>query len=60
MTEDIITVDNLCYSVHGSKLILDNISLSVPRGSFVAVLGENGAGRSGVWWTLFVSRIALR
>lgn len=30
----------------GSKVALDNVSLTVPRGGFVVLLGPNGAGKS--------------
>ena len=33
-------------SRRGRKLALDNISLSIPRGSFFGLLGPNGAGKS--------------
>lgn len=30
----------------GAKLVLDNVSLNVPRGAFTVLLGPNGAGKS--------------
>lgn len=40
-----ITTQNLSYAI-GSKTILDNISLNVPKGSIYGYLGRNGAGKS--------------
>jgi len=40
-----ITTNNLCYQI-GSKAILNNINLNVPRGSIYGYLGRNGAGKS--------------
>ena len=31
---------------YGDKLAVDNISLSIPKGSFFGLLGPNGAGKS--------------
>ena len=47
--KDIIVADNLTYiytSDEGSEAALDNLSLSIEEGSFVAVLGHNGSGKS--------------
>ena len=40
-----IEVRNLSYS-YGKKSILNDISFSVPEGSFVAVMGSNGCGKT--------------
>lgn len=29
-----------------NKLILDNISLNIPKGSIYGIIGENGAGKT--------------
>ncbi|MCB8878852.1 ABC transporter ATP-binding protein [Acidisoma cellulosilytica] len=43
---DVLTVDNV-ESVYGdSVLALQGVSLTVPRGSIVALLGANGAGKT--------------
>ncbi|MCB8876929.1 ABC transporter ATP-binding protein [Acidisoma silvae] len=43
---DVLTLDNV-ESVYGeSVLALQGVSLTVPRGSIVALLGANGAGKS--------------
>ncbi len=41
----LITCKNLC-KVYGSKKILDNINLEIPRSKIIGLLGRNGAGKS--------------
>jgi len=46
-SEDIILkVDHVDASYTGSVKVLDNVSMSVPRGHTVAVVGESGSGKS--------------
>jgi len=46
-SEDIILqVDQVDASYTGSVRVLDNVSMSVPRGHTVAVVGESGSGKS--------------
>lgn len=45
MMGDFIKVENVSFSYNGNK-VLDNISLSVKEGEFVALLGRNGCGKS--------------
>ncbi len=44
--ENLIKIQNLSYGFSQNKLILKNVSLSVPRGSIFGFLGANGAGKS--------------
>ncbi len=42
-----IRFDHVSFSYPGtSRLVLDDVSLSLPAGSVVAIVGENGAGKS--------------
>ncbi len=43
--EAVVAVTDLCRRF-GSKTVLDNISLYVPRGSVFGLVGENGAGKT--------------
>ncbi len=40
-----VVVDSLRHS-YGSKLALDDVGFTIPRGTFCALLGPNGAGKS--------------
>lgn len=49
--DNIIEVENLIYEYSqdddcSSQLVIDNLSLSVERGSFTVILGHNGSGKS--------------
>ena len=41
-----LEIKNLCFSYDNKRLVIDDISLSVEKGSFVTVLGHNGSGKS--------------
>ena len=42
-----ITLDRVSFSYPGtSRLVLDDVSVTLPAGSVVALVGENGAGKS--------------
>jgi len=41
-----ITLSNLTFAYPGKKPLLENISLSVPPASHIALLGRNGVGKS--------------
>ena len=44
-TETIIEVKNVSYRYDETK-VLENITLSVPRGTFLTIVGPNGSGKS--------------
>jgi len=41
-----ISLDGLSFAYPGQPPVLDGLSLKIPRGSMVAVVGESGAGKS--------------
>ena len=41
-----LEIKNLSFSYDKTKPVIDDISLSIDKGSFVAVLGHNGSGKS--------------
>ena len=41
-----LEIKNLCFSYEESRPVIDDISLSIEKGSFVVVLGHNGSGKS--------------
>jgi branched-chain amino acid transport system ATP-binding protein len=45
-TDTILSVSNLEVVYNGVALVLRGVSLEVPRGAIVAVLGSNGAGKT--------------
>jgi len=46
MTDYIIQTENLSFQYGKGKLVLDQLSLHVPKGSIYGFLGPNGAGKS--------------
>src|ERR1035441_5290255 len=51
MNEPFITLDHLAIG-YDSRTVLSDISLSIARGSFTAILGANGSGKSTLLKTL--------
>jgi len=43
--KSIVTLQNLCFSYEKDK-VLENISFQIPRGSYIALVGPNGVGKS--------------
>ena len=41
-----LEIKNLCFSYEESRPVIDDISLSMDKGSFIVVLGHNGSGKS--------------
>lgn len=47
MTDNIITVEHLRYTYRDAQTpALDDVSLTVPQGAWVSVIGHNGSGKS--------------
>ena len=46
MSEMIIEIKDLFFSYEENDEVLKNISLSIKRGSYTAILGHNGSGKS--------------
>ena len=43
--DKVIEINGLCKG-YGDKLLIDNLSLSIPKGAIVGIIGGNGAGKS--------------
>ena len=44
--DDAISVENISFGYNEDRLVLDNFSMKVKKGSFTAVVGESGCGKS--------------
>lgn len=51
MSHSLLEVKNIRFS-YGNQMALNNISCSVPKGSFVSLIGPNGSGKSTLLWIL--------
>ncbi len=41
-----ISFENVSFSYDGAKNVLDNVTLSIPKGSMVGIVGPSGAGKT--------------
>ncbi|MFO1044835.1 MAG: ABC transporter ATP-binding protein [Planctomycetaceae bacterium] len=46
--EEALSLDHVTFSYDGSSKTLDDVSLSIPRNSYVAIVGPNGCGKSTI------------
>ncbi len=52
LTNTALYVENVSYKVENQKLI-ENITLDIPKGSFVGIIGPNGSGKSTLLKTIY-------
>jgi ATP-binding cassette ChvD family protein len=43
--DKVIEIENLCKG-YGDRLLIDDLTLAIPKGSIVGIIGGNGAGKS--------------
>jgi len=44
----VLKIDDLCYSYGGSTMALEHVSFEIRKNDFVAIIGQNGAGKSTI------------
>ncbi|MBE0699920.1 MAG: ABC transporter ATP-binding protein [Anaerolineaceae bacterium] len=45
-SQNVFEIDRACFAYDGKQLALENISLEIPVGSSIVILGANGCGKS--------------
>ncbi len=45
-SNDIMSLQNISFAYNEDKNVLDNFSMNIKKGSFVAIVGESGCGKS--------------
>jgi energy-coupling factor transport system ATP-binding protein len=46
LTEEVLSVQNLCFSYKINEPVLSDINFSIKKGEMLAIVGKNGAGKS--------------
>ena len=60
-----IRLEDVCFSYDGSRQILDHVTMEIPRGKMIAIVGESGAGKSTLvdliprFWDVTGGRITI-
>ena len=57
---DAVNVKDLTFSYDGEKETIQNISFSIPKGSYTTIIGQNGSGKSTIAKLLIGFRSEIR